>query len=122
MKVEANDPDLESKLEYSVIGNILPSEKSENLENIKAPPFLLDKNTGEIILNFDPQKGMKGYFAFHVSVRDGFGHAGMGQGLHFLCRHGSGFTCLCKTKPLLLEQIWAFRILTKIMICLIPSN
>ena len=82
MKVEANDPDLESKLEYSVIGNILPSEKSENLENIKAPPFLLDKNSGEIILNFDPQKGMKGYFAFHVSVRDGFGHAGMGQGLH----------------------------------------
>ena len=67
MNVEANDPDLDSKLEYSVIGNILPSDKSENLENIEAPPFLLDKNSGDILLNFDPQKGMKGYFAFHVS-------------------------------------------------------
>ena len=57
MNVEANDPDLDSKLEYSVIGNILPSDKSENLENIEAPPFLLDKNSGDILLNFDPQKG-----------------------------------------------------------------
>ena len=59
MNVEANDPDIDTNLEYSVIGNILPSDKSENLENIKAPPFLLDKNSGDIILNFDPQKGMK---------------------------------------------------------------
>ena len=75
MNVEAVDPDIDAILEYSVIGQILPSAYSENLENIKSPPFLLEKNSGEILLNFDPQIGMKGYFAFHVSVRDTFGHA-----------------------------------------------
>ena len=71
---EADDPDTDTILEYSVIGNIVSSEQSENLETIQNQPFLLDKSSGAIILNFDPQKGMKGYFAFHVSVRDIFGH------------------------------------------------
>ena len=75
MTVQAIDPDVDTVLEYSVIGNILPSEESENLETIKNPPFLLNKESGDVILNFDPQKGMMGYFAFHVSVRDAFGHA-----------------------------------------------
>ena len=74
LTVEADDPDVDAILEYSVIGSILSSEQSENLETIKNPPFVLDKSSGDILLNFDPQKGMKGYFAFHVSVRDVFGH------------------------------------------------
>ena len=58
LTVEANDLDIDTILEYSVIGNIVSSELSENLETIKNPPFLLDKTSGDILLNFDPQKGM----------------------------------------------------------------
>lgn len=41
---------------------------SEGLENIQMPPFLIDENSGSIILNFDPQREMKGYFDFYVGL------------------------------------------------------
>ena len=37
--------------------DILSSDTSEGLENINDLPFLLDPETGDISLNFDPQKG-----------------------------------------------------------------
>lgn len=40
---------------------------SEGMENIQHPPFLVDRDTGGVHLNFDPQRGMKGYFDFMVS-------------------------------------------------------
>ena len=39
--------------------DILSSDTSEGLENINDLPFLLDPETGDISLNFDPQKGLK---------------------------------------------------------------
>ncbi len=50
------------------------SSSSENLENLNDPPFLVHPTTGEISVNFDPQKGMKGYFEFVVTVSDKAGH------------------------------------------------
>jgi hypothetical protein len=41
---------------------------SEGMESITQPPFLVDPITGAVYLNFDPQKGMKGYFDFNVSI------------------------------------------------------
>ena len=38
--------------------DILSSDTSEGLENINNLPFLLDPETGDISLNFDPQKGI----------------------------------------------------------------
>ena len=38
--------------------DILSSDTSEGLENINDLPFLLDPETGDISLNFDPQKGI----------------------------------------------------------------
>jgi len=35
---------------------------------------LVHPTTGEITVNFDPQKGMKGYFDFAVVVTDEAGH------------------------------------------------
>lgn len=40
---------------------------TEGLENLQRSPFLVDKETGAVQLNFDPQQGMKGYFDFVVS-------------------------------------------------------
>lgn len=39
---------------------------TEGLENLRRPPFLVERKTGAVQLNFDPQQGMKGYFDFMV--------------------------------------------------------
>jgi hypothetical protein len=43
---------------------------AEGLDSIKEQPFLIEKDTGIVRLNFDPQKDMKGYFDFSVGVKD----------------------------------------------------
>lgn len=40
------------------------------MNTIKADPFLLDRDSGEISLNFDPQEDMKGYFEFQILAND----------------------------------------------------
>lgn len=40
---------------------------TEGLDDIEMQPFLVNKATGVVSLNFDPQRGMKGYFDFMVS-------------------------------------------------------
>jgi hypothetical protein len=52
---------------YYQIGRIQET-LTEGLENVHKPPFLVNKETGAVLLNFDPQKGMKGYFDFMVST------------------------------------------------------
>lgn len=39
---------------------------TEGLDDIELQPFLVNKLTGVVSLNFDPQRGMKGYFDFMV--------------------------------------------------------
>ena len=39
---------------------------TEGFENMQLQPFLVNKDDGAISLNFDPQRGMKGYFDFMV--------------------------------------------------------
>lgn len=41
---------------------------TEGLDDIEIQPFLVNKLTGVVSLNFDPQRGMKGYFDFMVSL------------------------------------------------------
>lgn len=48
---------------------------SIGLDNVRSDPFLLNKKTGEISLNFDPQKDMKGYFEFDVLANDTDGYS-----------------------------------------------
>uniref|UniRef100_A0A6P7FSK3 Cadherin-23 n=1 Tax=Diabrotica virgifera virgifera TaxID=50390 RepID=A0A6P7FSK3_DIAVI len=43
---------------------------TEGLDNLERPPFLVEKETGAVQLNFDPQRGMKGYFDFMVLAND----------------------------------------------------
>lgn len=50
---------------YYRVGDIR-NTLSEGLDHLQAPPFLIEPETGDILLNFDPQKGMKGYFDFMV--------------------------------------------------------
>lgn len=74
MKIRAVDADISDhgKLSYHHVGKIHRT-LAEGLETIKEQPFLIIKETGSVKLNFDPQKGMKGYFDFTVMVRDSGG-------------------------------------------------
>lgn len=66
-KFQAADVDsgMNAELHYFIISEPLMS-LSEGLENIQAPPFIMDERSGSILLNFDPQRAMKGYFDFFV--------------------------------------------------------
>lgn len=69
MNVLAIDKDygLNAQVNYYRIGDIHET-LSEGLEKLSKPPFLVDNETGAVKLNFDPQKGMKGYFDFMVKL------------------------------------------------------
>ncbi|KAB0799063.1 hypothetical protein PPYR_06943 [Photinus pyralis] len=71
MTIIADDLDegINSELSYYLIGKIRMT-LTEGLENLGTHPFLVDRLTGNVQLNFDPQQGMKGYFDFMVLVND----------------------------------------------------
>ncbi|KAH9361060.1 hypothetical protein HPB48_002922 [Haemaphysalis longicornis] len=71
MTVKAVDRDegINSVVSYYIGGDIRRT-LSEGLESLTGPPFLINHRTGDLSLNFYPQKGMKGYFDFEVVAND----------------------------------------------------
>lgn len=61
-----------SRVTYFLEGEVRRT-LSEGLDPIQGSPFVLDRRTGEIALNFYPQRGMKGYFDFKVIANDSEG-------------------------------------------------
>lgn len=59
------DEGVNAKVNYYLLGDVKET-LTEGLENLAVSPFLVNIETGAISLNFDPQKGMKGYFDFKV--------------------------------------------------------
>ncbi|XP_026315340.1 cadherin-23 [Hyposmocoma kahamanoa] len=71
MQVKAIDFDEgdNAKISYYLDGEVKET-LTEGLENLAVSPFLVNIDTGAVSLNFDPQKGMKGYFDFKVIAND----------------------------------------------------
>lgn len=71
MSVKATDADAgpNAVISYYINGPIR-RKLSEGLDSVKQEPFLLNRLTGEVSLNFDPRKNMKGYFEFDVIAND----------------------------------------------------
>ncbi|XP_024946017.1 cadherin-23 isoform X2 [Cephus cinctus] len=71
MSVKAIDMDAgdNAAVSYYQVG-IIQMTLSEGLDDIRSQPFLVDRLTGAVSLNFDPQRGMKGYFDFMVLAND----------------------------------------------------
>lgn len=67
MSIRAIDRDdgINAKISYFLIGGIHRT-LTEGLDQLNKAAFLVDRLTGAVTLNFDPQKGMKGYFDFMV--------------------------------------------------------
>lgn len=70
MNVKAEDLDdgENAVVNYYLIGRVQMT-LTEGLDNLKRMPFIVDRESGAVQLNFDPQKGMKGYFDFMASSR-----------------------------------------------------
>ncbi|XP_076254709.1 cadherin 88C [Rhynchophorus ferrugineus] len=71
MQIKAEDLDEgdNARLSYYLVGRIQMT-LTEGLENLSRQPFIVDRESGQVQLNFDPQQGMKGYFDFMVLVND----------------------------------------------------
>lgn len=100
MKVEAIDRDAgkNGQVTYYLIGDIRQT-LSEGMGHLKKTPFLLDKETGDIILNFDPQKGMKGYFDFMVLANDSLGMKDMAHVFIYLLREDQKVRFVFRLQP-----------------------
>lgn len=62
------------EVKYHINGTIRRRGPSFGFEGMRMEsPFLLNRKTGEITLNFDPRKDMKGYFEFDVIANDSAG-------------------------------------------------
>lgn len=68
MHVQAEDADIDENaiISYYQVGRIQMT-LTEGLDHLQRPPFSVDRESGAIQLNFDPQRGMKGYFDFMVN-------------------------------------------------------
>ncbi|XP_022120263.2 cadherin-23 [Pieris rapae] len=71
MYVKATDLDEaeNAKVNYYLVGKVKET-LTEGLEKLSVSPFLVNVDTGAVSLNFDPQKGMKGYFDFKILAND----------------------------------------------------
>lgn len=100
MRVEAFDPDEgeNAKIAYYQVGDIRQT-LSEGLENVRKAPFLIDRNTGEVQLNFDPQKGMKGYFDFMVLANDTLGMRDVAHVFIYLLREDQKVRIVFRLQP-----------------------
>lgn len=73
VRVIATDPDvgINAKLSYYIrkpVQSTLLSRSGQE-EQIGDNPFVIDRETGIVSLNFDPQRDMKGYFDMEVIFR-----------------------------------------------------
>lgn len=100
MRVEAVDPDegANAKISYHQVGEIRQT-LSEGLENLRKAPFLIDSETGEVQLNFDPQKGMKGYFDFMVLANDSLGMRDVAHVFIYLLREDQKVRFVFRLQP-----------------------
>lgn len=72
---------------------------TEGLENLQKQPFLVDKETGAVQLNFDPQQGMKGYFDFMVLANDTGGLQDMARVFIYLLREDQRVRFVLRQHP-----------------------
>ncbi|XP_044756938.1 cadherin-23 [Coccinella septempunctata] len=111
MSVKAYDADIgrNAEIKYYLIGKIQMT-LTEGLENIHKPPFVVDQDTGDVILNFDPQQGMKGYFDFMVMVNDTDNLRDMSRVFIYLLREDQRVRFVLRQHPPeLREKIELFR-------------
>lgn len=111
MQVKAVDEDdgPNAKVTYYKIGDTHKT-LTEGLENMNAEPFLVDRDTGSVHLNFDPLKGMKGYFDFMVIANDTDGFQDTAHVFIYLLREDQRVRFVLRQQPAeVREKVHLFR-------------
>ncbi|KAJ8962164.1 hypothetical protein NQ318_018121 [Aromia moschata] len=111
MHVKAEDADIgvNAVISYYLIGRVQMT-LTEGLENLQRLPFIVEKDTGAVQLNFDPQQGMKGYFDFMVLANDTGGLQDMARVFIYLLREDQRVRFVLRQQPPeLRSKIEAFR-------------
>ncbi|XP_055621395.1 cadherin-23 [Toxorhynchites rutilus septentrionalis] len=111
MKLTAIDLDegIHGQVNYYQTGEIKKT-LTEDLENLQNPPFKVDRKTGAVQLNFDPQKGMRGYFDFKVIANDSAGHTDEAHVFIYLLREDQRVKFVLRLQPSeLREKIHVFQ-------------
>lgn len=111
MHIKAIDLDegINAKVNYYQVGEIHKT-LAEGLDNIKSAPFLVDRETGAVTLNFYPQKGMKGYFDFMVVANDTDGFQDVAHVFIYLLREDQRVRFVLRQHPAeVREEIYKFR-------------
>lgn len=100
MQVKAIDRDAgkNAMITFFQIGEIHRT-LTEGLDSIQKSPFLVEKDTGAILLNFDPQKGMKGYFDFMVKANDSDGLQDIAHVFIYLLREDQRVKFVLRQQP-----------------------
>lgn len=100
MTLQAIDADVgaNARISYYQIGEIHQT-LTEGLEHLTKPPFLLEPRTGAVVLNFDPQKGMKGYFDFMALANDTDGQQDMAHIFIYLLREDQRVKFVLRQQP-----------------------
>ena len=100
MQVQAEDADygLNAELEYFICSKVTPIVY-EGMDLNTTTAFVMDPVTGEIILNFDPQKNQKGYFGFDVCVRDIGGQTAQAEVYIYLLREDQRVKFVLRSHP-----------------------
>ena len=100
MQVKAIDKDAgkNAKISFYQIGEIHRT-LTEGLDSIHKSPFLVEKDSGAVLLNFDPQKGMKGYFDFMVKVNDSDGLQDFSHVFIYLLREDQRVKFVLRQQP-----------------------
>ena len=100
MQVYADDKDedVNAKLEYFICSEVTPIVYEGTELNVSTA-FAMDPETGEIQINFDPQKNQKGYFGFDVCVRDAGGNNDKARVYIYLLREDQRVKFVLRNHP-----------------------
>nr|CAH7720091.1 unnamed protein product [Callosobruchus chinensis] len=111
MQVKAEDPDVGQNaiVSYYLVGKVQMT-LTEGLESLQRTPFIVERDTGAVQLNFDPQRGMKGYFDFMVLANDTGGLKDTARVFIYLLREDQRVRFVLRQQPPeLRNRIEAFR-------------
>ena len=100
MQVKATDADsgINSQIEYSVCGDV-ERLNSEGFGAHEKTPFLVEPDTGEVALNFDPQENQKGFFSFDVCAQDIEGNKDTAKVVVYLLREDQRVKFVTRSQP-----------------------
>ena len=100
MTVHATDPDHgpNADIQYSICGEV-ERMNSEGFGSDGRKLFQVEPQTGEIVLNFDPQENQKGYFSFDVCAVDVSGDGDRARVVVYLLRQDQRVKFVTRSQP-----------------------